>query len=407
MRYSRKYITMGNNGKKGSNVIKDSNTAKNNAAKDSSAKVMTNYDKKVLRRQQEEAKRKRNVIITKISCVIAVILVMIGIASYFVIRHNNAYGEYISVGDNKISKIEFDFYDNTTANNFISSYSSYLSYIGLDTTKSFDSQNYSTDLTWADYFDQNATSMIQQTKALVSDAKANNFQYDVTSDYNSYISSIKDAASNKSVSLKSYYKTTFGEFATESNLKTVIEEFLTASAYYKQLSAANAPTTDQISSYYASNKDTYDSINYRVLNVATEAAAKEMVSKVTDETSFTALCKTYATADQQATYATGDPSLVEGATASSISSVYSSWLYDSSRKYGDITVIEDTNNSAFCVVYFVKRYYDTATDQTIADTLTNNTVSAYISNLTSALAITDKKNHLKYLTVEASTAAAE
>lgn len=406
MRYSRKCITMGNNSKKGSNV-RTSGAATASATKSTTEKVLTNYDKKVIKRQQEEAKRKRNAFIAKISCVVAVIAVIIGIASYFVIRQNIAYGEYISVGDNKISKIEFDFYDNTSANNFISTYSSYLSYLGLDTTKSFDSQSYSADMTWADNFDKSAVSMLQETKALVADAKANNFKYDVTDDYNSYINSIKEAANTKSVSLKKYYKTTFGQYATESNLKTVIEEYLTASAYYKQLSTSNAPTTEQISAYYAENKDTYDSIDYRVLNVATEAAAKEMVSKITDETSFTALCKTYATAAEQSKYATGDPSLVEGGTASSISAVYSSWLYDASRKYGDVTVLEDTTNSAFSVVYFVKRYYDTDTDQTIADTLTNNTMTAYVKNLTSALPITDTKGHLKYLKIEASTTAAE
>jgi hypothetical protein len=36
------------------------------------------------------------------------------------------------------------------------------------------------------------------------------------------------------------------------------------------------------------------------------------------------------------------------------------WLFDSSRKAGDTTVIEDTSNNAYYVVYFVRRYLDDA-----------------------------------------------
>ena len=119
-------MTMTNNIKKAGNLKEVDNNAK---------KVLTKYDKKVMERKREEAKEKRNKKIFKISAVVVLIAIIVGIASYFVVRHNEVYGEYITVGDNEISKMEFDYYYNSTATQFVTTYSSYLSYFNLDTTK--------------------------------------------------------------------------------------------------------------------------------------------------------------------------------------------------------------------------------------------------------------------------------
>jgi len=320
-----------------------------------------------------------------------------------VVRHNDIYGEYIAVGDNEISKMEFDYYYNSTASEFVTTYSSYLSYFNLDTTKSYADQKYSDSMTWEDYFDQGTVEVIKQTKAILVDAKSKGFQYDVTADYNTYVNSIKDAASSSSVSLKSFYKSKFGTYATASNMESVFKDYLTAGAYSSQLTQQNTPSTDEIAAYYQANKDKYDSIDYRVLSVATQDAANEMLAKVSDETSFATLCKTYAADADKSKYETDDTSLVKGGTSSSISSAYSSWLYDSSRVAGDKTVLEDTDNSVFCVVYFVNRYYDDTNNQTISSTMASSAVKTYIDALTADYTVVDKHNHLKYLSIPAET----
>lgn len=379
---------MANNIKKKSNEL---------VVEDITKKVVTKYDKKVQERKQKEAQEKRNKKIFKVSSIIAVIAIIIGIASYFVVRHNNIYGEYITVGDNEISKIEFDYYYNNTVNNFVTSYSSYLSYIGLDTSKSYADQQYSDSLTWEDYFKQGTVDMIKQTKALEADAKSKDFKYDVTSDYNSFTDSMKQAADTKSQSIKEYYKTKFGTYATQSNLEAVIKEYLTATSYYSQLGEQNTPSDSDITAYYQANKDKYDSYDYRLLSVSTEAAANEMLAKVQDETSFATLCKTYASDSEKSKYESDDASLVKGTVSSS--AVYSSWLYDSSRKAGDKTVVADSNNGVYYVVYFVNRYFDDATNKTISSTITNDAVTQYVKTLTDKYTVTDNHNHLKYLSV--------
>ena len=91
-------------------------------------KVITKYDKKVIEKKRKEAEARRNMKIFKISAIIALVAIVMGIASYFVVINNDKYGEYITVGDNKISKMEFDYYYNSTANQFVTTYASYLSY---------------------------------------------------------------------------------------------------------------------------------------------------------------------------------------------------------------------------------------------------------------------------------------
>ena len=51
----------------------------------------------------------------------------------------------------EIQKAEFDYYYYSSLNSFASTYGSYLSYFGLDTSKPLDQQQYSDTMTWDDY----------------------------------------------------------------------------------------------------------------------------------------------------------------------------------------------------------------------------------------------------------------
>lgn len=366
-------------------------------------KVMTKYDKKVLERKKKEEKEKREKQFAKGCCVAVALAVIIGVISYFVIDYKNAHDTYIKVGDYEISKIEYDYYYNTAVTNFESNYGQYLSYFGLDTSKSLDEQQYSDDLTWADYFAQTATKTIQQTKALNDDAKSTSFTYDITDDYNSYVDSIESAATEAGTSVKAYYKSKLGKYATKSNLKSTIEEYLLGSKYYSHLSDENTPSDSEVATYYQENKNQYDSIDYRMMAFDDEQTAKEMLAKVKDGDSFASLCTTYASDDDKEKYTSGDASLTQGAASSSLSTANSTWLLDESRAAGDKTVVEDTANSKYNVLYFVNRYFDDSNNSKISSTITQNRVSEYVENLASAYTITDNGKHLKYLTVEAET----
>ena len=386
-------------------------------------KKMTKYDLKMQRRQEEEKKAKKEKTIIKTGCILAVIICVCIAAWKFYDNYQEKYGPYITVGDHEIQKAEFDYYYYSSLNSFASTYGSYLSYFGLDTSKPLDQQQYSDTMTWDDYFQQQAVNQLKNVYALTDEANEKGFEYDATSDYDDMVTSIKSYAEQQGVSEDEYCKSVFGSDATLEGIKPYVEMSGLASAYYNDVKDNIEVTDDEINTYYDENKDNYDSVDYRVCKIEanmpeeetetetaaaetetaaesssettsesssetavtesqtetesetmsaeeSEAAAKaeeeakaaamaeakakadDMLSKITDEASFEKVYGDYATD-------ASTDSLNTDKKKSSISPTdVANWLFDADRQSGDTTVIEDTANNAYYVVYFKDRYLD-------------------------------------------------
>ena len=377
-------------------------------------KKMTKYDLKMQRRQEEEKKAKKEKTIIKTGCILAVIICICIAAWKFYDNYQEKHGPYITVGDHEIQKAEFDYYYYSSLNSFASTYGSYLSYFGLDTSKPLDQQQYSDTMTWDDYFQQQAVNQLKNVYALTDEANEKGFEYDATSDYDDMVSSIQSYAEQQGVSEDEYCKSVFGSDATLEGIKPYVEMSGLASAYYNDVEDNIEVTDDEINTYYDENKDNYDSVDYRVCKIEadmpeeeteaeteaqtetvaesssetavtesqtetesetmsaeeSEAAAKaeeeakaaamaeakakadDMLSKITDEASFEKVYGDYATD-------ASTDSLNTDKKKSSISPTdVANWLFDADRQAGDTTVIEDTANNAYYVVYFKDRYLD-------------------------------------------------
>ena len=377
-------------------------------------KKMTKYDLKMQRRQEEEKKAKKEKTIIKTGCILAVIICVCIAAWKFYDNYQEKHGPYITVGDHEIQKAEFDYYYYSSLNSFASTYGSYLSYFGLDTSKPLDQQQYSDTMTWDDYFQQQAVNQLKNVYALTDEANEKGFEYDATSDYDDMVSSIQSYAEQQGVSEDEYCKSVFGSDATLEGIKPYVEMSGLASAYYNDIEDNIEVTDDEINTYYDENKDNYDSVDYRVCKIEadmpeeeteaeteaqtetvaesssetavtesqtetesetmsaeeSEAAAKaeeeakaaamaeakakadDMLSKITDEASFEKVYGDYATD-------ASTDSLNTDKKKSSISPTdVANWLFDADRQAGDTTVIEDTANNAYYVVYFKDRYLD-------------------------------------------------
>lgn len=387
-----------------------------------SEKKMTKYDLKMQRRQEEEKKAKKEKAIIKTGCILAVIICVCIAAWKFYDNYQEKHGPYITVDDHEIQKAEFDYYYYSSLNSFASTYGSYLSYFGLDTSKPLDQQQYSDTMTWDDYFQQQAVNQLKNVYALTDEANEKGFEYDASSDYDDMVTSIKSYAQQQGVSEDEYCKSVFGSDATLEGIKPYVEMSGLASAYYNDVKDNIEVTDDEINTYYDENKDDYDSVDYRVCKIEadmpeeeteteteaqtetaaesisetaaestsetavtetqtetesetmsaeeSEAAAKaeeeakeaamaeakakadDMLSKITDEASFEKVYGDYATD-------ASTDSLNTGKKKSSISPTdVANWLFDADRQAGDTTVIEDTANNAYYVVYFKDRYLD-------------------------------------------------
>ena len=388
-------------------------------------KIQTKYDRKMAERKAQEKKDKRDEKIFKIvSSVIGIVLVLaivIGIGSTIVKKQVAVNGTYIQVGDRDVSRLEYDFYYNVCVGNYLSTYGSLVSYMGLDTTRDFDEQPYDENLTWKDMFDQMTVQQMAQTFALIDDAKANGFEYDDTADLEERMTSFKSAADSAGVTEAEFFKSTFGQYATKSNLTPFIKDGILSVAYYNYLDEQNAPSAEEIANYYNENPLNYDKVDYRsflfTADIA-EDASEEDISKAMTEikekadafkearingSDFEQLCMDNASEEAKANYEDEETEycLSEGQRHSYTPSAIADWLYDDARKANDIEVIEDTDNHRCYVVEFVNIYYDAEeSDAEISDTLATNATTEYISGLMENYDIKDPKGNLNYLAVQ-------
>ena len=229
-------------------------------------KPKTKYDRKMEARRKEAAREKRNSMIVRTICIV-ILAGIIGTAGYFGIKQflefRTATTEsYVAIGEHEITKLEYDYYFNSTVNNYINTYSYFLSYMGLDTTMPFEEQQYSEDMTWQEYFEQMTFEQLRREYALIDDAKAAGFEYDITEDYNTFVESAKEAAKNNQMTMMGYYKAMFGDYATANNVKPLMENSFIAEAYYDKLMEDNTPAEDVVSDYYEEHKTDYDQVSF-------------------------------------------------------------------------------------------------------------------------------------------------
>ena len=368
-------------------------------------KVMTKYDRKVQKRKEEKEKEKKEErISTAIGIVVLVALVCL-VASFPIRTYLATHETYVVVNGEAVNKVEFDYQYNLTKNNYITQYGSYLTYFGLDTSKDLSTQMYSDTLTWQDYFEQNAVESLKQNKALMAEAKAAGFTYDTTDEYNTFKETIKTSAASAGISEKEYVRSIYGSYATMGRIEEYVKNDMVMNAYYQKLQEDNAPSDDEIQSYYEENKATYDSVDYRLTTIEAELPTEpteladpvEETAATTDTTATDGTAATDATASDStgttdgtaATDSTQDtayqPSDAEIAKAmedakvladdaektvakdgeahenekkSSVNYLISDWLFDDARKAGDTTVITNDNSHCYYAVAFEKRYLD-------------------------------------------------
>ena len=351
-------------------------------------KVMTKYDRKVQKRkEQKEKEKKEERISTAVGIVFLVALVCL-VASFPIRTYLATHETYVVVNGEAVNKVEFDYQYNLTKNNYITQYGSYLTYFGLDTSKDLSTQMYSDTLSWQDYFEQMAVDNLKQSKALKAAAAAEGFTYDTTDEYNTFKETIKTSAAASGVSEKEYIRSIYGGYATMTRIEQYVKNDMVMNAYYEKLQEDNAPSDDEIQSYYDENKASYDSVDYRLTTINAELPTEP--TELADPVDETAAADTANTTDgtttadttQDTAYQPSDAEIAkamedakvladdaeqtvakdgeahENEKKSSVNYLISDWLFDDARKAGDTTVITNDNSHCYYVVAFEQRYLD-------------------------------------------------
>ena len=376
-------------------------------------KKMTNYDRKRLAREEAAKREKKKNIISIVSTVAIVAVIAALLIVVPMLKDREKFKEFFKVNNESVSELEFNFH----RTNLINSNSTYLSYFGMTSEADLETMMYDeeTGTTWAQYFTERAAESIKENKAMIADAKAKNIPLDIEDDYKEYMAEVETQAASAGMSAKAYLNALFG--ADEKELKDIITDNLKAVAYSEYLYEQKQVTDEAAQAEYDANKDKYDSVDYRVLDIpamyaedASEAdietakaeakkQAEEMLAKVKAGEDFETLCATYATEDKRTVYADSetDTSLVTGETSYYSFSPYSKWLFDSARTEGEADIYFDEESNVYYVLLFQKRYMGENVLASIKDDLTYTAVIDYITEISASYTISDPEDNLPSL----------
>ena len=345
------------------------------ATQEKAEKVMTKYDRKMQKRAEEKRKEKRaKDIWTGVGVVILLALAGL-VLSFPICTYLSLHQSYVNIGGEDVTKVEFDYCYHTVLNNYVSQYSQYLSWMGLDVNQDLSTQLYSSTRSWKDYFEEMTVEALRRNKALKADAKAKGFTKDVTKEYENLMEQHKASAQEAGISLNKYLQRNFGSYATAGRIKPFLEEALYVNAYYEKLCDDMTPTAEEVQAKYSESPKDYDMVDYRIKQfdaqlptAPTELAdpASETESDEGEETAYVpseaevnkAMSDARELANAAQTSVKTEGEQVTGTSYASTNDAIRDWLFEDGRKDGDVTVIDDKNaNKVYCVA-FEKRYRD-------------------------------------------------
>lgn len=332
-------------------------------AKQTSEKTMTKYERKMAAYKEQQAQEAREKVITR-AVVALVVVLMIAFVASFPIRTLVAVNQAMcTINGEKVTRVELDYQYAVARTNYLNSYGNYLSMFGYTDLSNIDSQVYTEDMTFGDYFQQMAVEGITNNRALLKEAAQEGFTYDTTEEYNTLMDTLVAEAKEQDVTLDKYIKALFGKYASKSILKPIQEKTLLAAAYYKEVQERKSPDDTTVDSYYQEHKQEYDSVDYYVLTVEADLNINHIEStdyeggeEPTEEEIEAAMKLAYDEAEKKLAVVEKEGELQENVTYSACSDVVRDYLFDEERKAGDTDIFEDMDNHTCQVVKFVKRY---------------------------------------------------
>ncbi len=200
--------------------------------------------------------------------VIGVVCVYSIVDSGFIQRHQVA----METENYKVTTAMMNYYFNTIYQN----YSSSLTSMGLDTSKSLKEQDYiSGEMTWFDYFMDMTKSNVEQVLVICEAAKADGFELsdDDSHDHSpdETLASMEAVAKQGGVDLDYYLEFYYGEGVNEKVFRDCYELSEIASHYSEYMTEGYSFTEDDWDTYYKENLDTFRKVDYLSYSFKVEA----------------------------------------------------------------------------------------------------------------------------------------
>ncbi len=333
-------------------------------------------EKRQVRAKVDAKAKKRKRVITAVAVAVVVVLAVVGI----VFNSNLFYTGVpaVKVGSVGYTASDFNYeYYNTYYNTYSSMAETYGSYatMFLDPAKPLDQQDYSDDMTWADYFEDQAFTQLQQMTILndMADREGWSLSAEQLREIDANIEGLKTAAaSNNYPDYRAYIRALYGKGFTEKRLRGLLEKSYRATYYSQYLSDKwmSSYTEEQLDAYYDSVRTDYDLVSYMTyfvdgsvpedseldadtaMSLASDTANE--IASARDRASFAAAVYSFAPEESKETYEDEDACLRRLTPPAAITNTeWSDWLTDPARSSGDTTVLE--TGTGYQVLLFLER----------------------------------------------------
>ena len=220
-----------------------------------------------------------------VSILVAVLLIACLVLSYVVSSGVLVRSKTAVKSDNyRISGSLLTYYFYSQYQSFLSTYGSYASYFGLDTSKSLKSQSYSDNMTWYDYFMSSTASQLVQIVALCEGARAEGIELDDDDKkaIDDTIKALEDYAKQNNVTVSTFIAQYYGRGVTLSDIRKATEMSTLASKYMKKIGEdfKAAVTDEEINKYVDDHKSSFLSAN--VLKYTFKAELKTEGAEATE-----------------------------------------------------------------------------------------------------------------------------
>ena len=336
-------------------------------------------DTKAIQAEKDKQSNKKTTILFAVA---AVLFVAIGIFSFVfnsgVMQKNT---EALTINGESYSPAQVQYYYINSFQNFVSQNYYYLSYYGLNTTSSLKTQQcfLLEDGTWHDYFADAAAKSIKDVHAMCDAAEKAGFQWndEMQADYDSQVASMEafrvsyNETNGTSLSMDGYLEQVFGKLVTEKIFQEEVKRSVLATSYADAYVKSLEYSDSQIQEAYNTGKLEFDRVNYNSLRISGAASTTDADGKSitpTDADKAAAMAEAKALAEELLAKAQKGETLKDLSSANQKASLTTSesgtyyedtvmdWLFDESRKPGDLAVLENTATSHYYVVQFNERF---------------------------------------------------
>ena len=249
-----------------------------------------------------------------------------------------------------------------------------------------------TGQTWRDYLLEQAIDDLTQVTVLVHAAEAEG--YTLTQKDQAYLESelatldITWRSSGSYDSLSRYLKLNYGSYMDEDTFHSLYADQVLADSYRQHYQDSLTYTDEEVNAYYAEHTNELDTFGYSVFTIqaavqeetdeegnpvekSNEEKAAEFETAKADalalaqelQAKLTAGSDAQALAEEYGDKVYNSSAHISAVGSNFASAQYADWLYDASRKAGDVTLAENDRSDSFVYNYYVVQFDSRARDE--------------------------------------------